>query len=159
VTYAVVRIRGHVNVRPEIKDTLHYLRLNRGNHCVFLPETDTVQGMLQMAKDFITWGEVDPTVAAMLLVRRARQPGNRPIDDAFVKANSKYPSINSFAKAIANGEATLRDVKGLKPVLRLNPPHGGYEGTKRAHRSGGSLGYRGKEINALIQRMLGAGES
>ncbi|MDY6932317.1 MAG: uL30 family ribosomal protein, partial [Halobacteriota archaeon] len=32
--YAVVRLRGNVNVRPEIKDTLKMLRLNRINHCV-----------------------------------------------------------------------------------------------------------------------------
>jgi len=157
MTYAVVRVRGRVHLSGETKDTLRYLRLNRTNHCVLLPQTDSVDGMLQHVKDFITWGEVDPTVAAVLLVRRARLPGDRPIDDAYVKANSKYPSINSFAKAIAGGQATLRDVKGLKPVVRLHPPRGGYEATKRAYRSGGSLGYRGKEINELLQRMLGPG--
>ncbi|MEK6850919.1 MAG: 50S ribosomal protein L30 [Candidatus Thermoplasmatota archaeon] len=157
MTFAVVRIRGKVGLRPEHKDTLRYLRLHRANHCVLLPESESVAGMLQMAKDFVTWGEVDPTVAAMLLVRRARLPGDRPIDDAYVKANSKFPSINSFAKALATGQAGLRDLKGLKPILRLHPPIGGYEGTKRAYRAGGSLGYRGKEINALLQRMIGAG--
>lgn len=157
MTYAVIRVRGHVGLRPEVKDTLRFLRLTRANHCVFVPQTDSVDGMLQRAKDYVTWGEVDQTVAAVLLVRRARLPGDRAIDDAYVKANSKYPSLNSFAKALAGGQATLRDVKGLKPVVRLHPPRGGYEGTKRAYRAGGALGYRGKEINALLQRMLGPG--
>jgi large subunit ribosomal protein L30 len=111
--------------------------------------------MLLRAKDYVTWGEVDPTVAAMLLVRRARLPGRKRIDDAYVKGNSKYPSINSFAKALAAGEASLKDVAGLKPVLRLDPPRGGFEGTKRGYHEGGALGYRGKDINALITRMLG----
>ena len=155
MTYAVVRIRGHVTQRPEIKDTLRFLRLHRSNHCVLLPRTSPVEGMLLRAKDYITWGELDPTVAAMLLVRRARLPGDRRIDDAYVKANSKFPSINSFAKALAAGEASLEDVKDLKPVLRLNPPRGGLEGIKRGYNQGGALGYRGKEINALITRMLG----
>ena len=155
MTFAVVRIRGHVTQRPEVKDTLGYLRLHRTNHCVFLPKTPDTDGMLQRAKDYVTWGEVDPTVAAMLLVRRARLPGRKRIDDAYVKVNSKYPSINSFAKAIANGEATLRDVNGLKPVLRLDPPRGGFEGIKRSYREGGALGYRGAEINALLARMVG----
>ena len=157
MTYAVVRIRGHVNVRGGIRDTLGYLRLHRVNHCVLLPKNPTVDGMLRRAKDYLTWGEVDPTMAAMLLVRRARLPGRRPIDDAYVKANSKYPSINSLAKAIAAGQATLRDVTGLKPVIRLDPARGGLGGIKRSYRQGGALGYRGKEINALLQRMLGAG--
>ena len=155
MTYAVLRIRGHVTQRPEIKDTLRYLRLHRTNHCVLLAQTPSVDGMLQRAKDYITWGEVDPTVAAMLLVRRARLPGGKPIDDAYVKANSKYPSINSFAKALAGGQATLGEIKGIKPVIRLHPPKGGFEATKRGYHEGGSLGYRGKDINALLSRMLG----
>lgn len=159
MTYAVVRIRGKVNLGGRTRDTLRYLRLHRTNHCVFLPRNPSVDGMLQKAKDYVTWGEIDPTVAARVLVKRARLPGDRPIDDAYVKANTKYPSVNSLAKAIAAGEATLRDVPGLKPVLRLHPPRGGYEGTKRGYAVGGSLGYRGKDINALLLRMLGPGES
>jgi len=155
MTFAVVRIRGHVDLNGEIRDTLNYLRLRRTNHCVLLPKTPTVEGMLQRAKDYVTWGEVDPTVAAQLLVKRARLPGDRPIDDAYVKANSKFPSVNSFAKALATDQATLSDVKGLKPVIRLHPPRGGLEGIKQGFRAGGALGYRGAEINALLQRMLG----
>jgi len=155
MTYAVVRVRGHVSLRVQIKDTLGYLRLHRTNHCVFLPKTPDTDGMLQRAKDYVTWGEVDPTVAAMLLLRRAEVAGGKPVDDAYVKANSKYASINSLAKAIAAGQATLRDVAGVKPVIRLHPPRGGFEGIKRSYREGGALGYRGAEINALLARMVG----
>ncbi|HEV8595721.1 MAG TPA: 50S ribosomal protein L30 [Thermoplasmata archaeon] len=159
MTYAVVRVRGHVNVNGQIRETLGYLRLNRTNHCVLLPKNATVEGMLHRAKDYVTWGEVDATVAAQLLVRRGRLAGNRPIDDAYVKANSKFPSLNSFAKALATDQATLGDVKGLKPVIRLHPARGGLGGIKQSVRAGGALGYRGAEINALLQRMLGPEES
>jgi large subunit ribosomal protein L30 len=115
--------------------------------------------MLQRAKDYVTWGEVDATVAARLLIKRARLPGDRKVDDAWMKTNTKFASVNTLAKAIAEGKATLKDVPGLKPVLRLHPPHGGFEGSKRAYRAGGALGYRGKEINDLIVRMLGPEES
>jgi len=155
MTYAVVRVRGHVSLRAQIRDTLGYLRLHRTNHCVLLPKSPTTEGMLQRAKDYVTWGEVDPTVAAMLLLRRAEIGGRKPVDDAYVKANSKYASINSFAKALVAGQATLKDVKGLKPVIRLHPPRGGFEGIKRSYREGGALGYRGAEINVLLQRMIG----
>lgn len=158
MTYAVVRIRGHVDIRGEIRDTLKYLRLHRSNHCVLLPSSPTVEGMLQRAKDWITWGEIDPTMTAQLLVRRGRLPGNRAVDDAYVKSNSKFPSINSFAKALAGGQATLADVQGLKPVIRLHPPHGGFEGIKQGFRAGGALGYRGAEINDLLRRMIGPEE-
>jgi large subunit ribosomal protein L30 len=134
---------------------MRYLRLTRANHCVFLPQTPSTDGMLQKAKDYITWGEVDPTVAARVLIKRARLLGNKAIDDAWMKANTKFSSVNTLAKAITEGKASLKDVPGLKPVLRLHPPRGGFGGSKRAFRAGGSLGYRGKDINDLILRMLG----
>ncbi len=155
MTYAVVRVRGHVSLRGTIKDTLKYLRLHRTNHCVLLPKSDSVDGMLQHAKDYVTWGEVDPTVAAILLLKRGEVTRGKAVDDAYVKANSKFASVNSFAKALVAGQATLRDVKGLRPVIRLHPPRGGFSGIKRSYREGGALGYRGGEINALLQRMLG----
>ena len=158
MTYAVVRVRGRVNLKGQIRDTMRYLRLTRRNHCVLLPQDPTVDGMLRRAKDYVTWGELDPAVAARLLLKRARLSGGRSISDAYVKANTKFPSINSLAKAIAAGEATLKDAPGLKPVLRLHPPASGFEGTKRGFRDGGSLGYRGREINELLIRMLGPEE-
>jgi large subunit ribosomal protein L30 len=48
----------------------------------------------------------------------------------------------------------MRDMEDAKHVFRLHPPIKGYEGNKRSFRNGGSLGYRGKEINDLINRML-----
>jgi len=42
--YAVVRLRGQVNVRYTIEDTMKMLRLHRVNHCVFVPEKSSLQG-------------------------------------------------------------------------------------------------------------------
>jgi len=42
----------------------------------------------------------------------------------------------------------------VKPIFRLNPPKKGYEGIKRSFVNKGALGYRGKEINKLIERMI-----
>ena len=155
MTYVVVRIRGQVNLNGQVRDTMQYLRLTRANHCVFLPQNATSDGMLQKAKDYVTWGEVDPTVAARMLIKRARLSGDRPIDDVWVKANTKFASVNTFARAITEGKASLKDAPGVKPVLRLHPPRGGFKGSKRAYRAGGGLGYRGTKINDLILRMLG----
>ena len=61
--------------------------------------------------------------------------------------------MKAFAKKVAAGKARLRDVPGLKPVLRLHPPRRGWEGIKRSFTEGGALGYRGDAINALLRRM------
>ena len=35
------------------------LRLNRISHAVLVEDTPSYNGMLQKAKDYITWGEID----------------------------------------------------------------------------------------------------
>ncbi|HNR25150.1 MAG TPA: 50S ribosomal protein L30, partial [Methanobacteriaceae archaeon] len=43
---------------------------------------------------------------------------------------------------------------GLKPVFRLHPPRKGYKDIKKAFNEGGTLGYRGEDINHLLKRMV-----
>lgn len=154
MSYAVIRLRGKHDLRRTVEDTLKMLHLTRQNHCVVVPQDPTYLGMLQVVKDFVTWGEVDDQTLAKALLRRGRAVGDKPIDDAFVKAHSKYKSIWDLSQAIAKGEATLRDVRDLRPVLRLHPPVKGLRAIKRGYHDGGDLGYRGAAINELIQRMI-----
>ncbi len=153
MTYAVVRLRGKHDLPDAVDDTLRMLHLTRQNHCVIVPETDTTRGMLQVVKDYVTWGEVDAEVLAKLLLRRGRAVGDKPIDDGFVKAHSKFKSIWDLSQALAKGDASIKDVEGLRPVLRLHPPVKGLRAIKRGFHQGGDLGYRGKDINELLQRM------
>lgn len=154
MSFAVLRLRGKGDVRREVGDTLRMLHLTRQNHCAIVPQDPTFVGMLYRVKDHVTWGEVEAEVLARLLLRRGRQVGDRPIDDAFVKGHSKYKSIWDLSQALAKGEARLSDVRDLRPVVRLPPPRKGYRGIKRGYNDGGDLGYRGKAINGLLQRML-----
>ncbi len=154
MSYAVIRLRGKHDLRDTVRDTLKMLHLTRQNHCVVVPQSPTFTGMLAVVKDHVTWGEVDEEVLAKALLRRGRAVGDMPIDDAFVKANSKFRSIWDLSQAVARGEATFKDVKYLRPMLRLHPAVRGLRGIKRGYNDGGDLGYRGKAINELIQRML-----
>ena len=157
MSFAVVRLRGKGDLRHEVKDSLRMLHLTRQNHCSIVPEVPTYTGMLKVVKDYVTWGEVEPEVLAKLLLRRGRQVGDKPIDDAFVKSHSKYTSIWDLSQALAKGDAVLKDVRELRPMLRLPPPRKGFRGIKRGFNDGGDLGYRGKAINDLLQRMLTEG--
>lgn len=154
MSFAVLRLRGKSDLRADVRDTLRMLHLTRQNHCSIVPQDPTYGGMLQLVKDHVTWGEIDPEVLARLLLKRGRQVGDRPIDDAFVKAHSKYKSIWDLSQALAKGDARVADVKALRPVIRLPPPRKGYRGIKRGFNDGGDLGYRGKAINQLLLRML-----
>ena len=154
MAYAVVRVRGHSKIKADIEQTMELMHLNRPNHCVVLPENETVRGMLYKTKDYVTWGEVDENTLARMIKSRARLEGDVPVDDEAVKSVTKYTSIISLAKAVKSGEVSLASLDGIKPVFRLSPPRKGYEGNKRSYQNGGALGYRGKDINELIERML-----
>lgn len=154
MTFAVVRLRGKAGLAGPVRDTLRMLHLTRQNHCVILREDATARGMLQVVKDYVTWGEISEEVLAQVLLQRGRAVGDRPIDDAFVKDHSRFTSISDLSQAVVRGDATLRDVSRLRPVLRLHPPVKGLRGIKRGYHDGGDLGYRAKAINDLLPRML-----
>ena len=67
MSWAIVRVRGSVNVKPKIKKTMEIMRLNRVNHCVIVPENEVYKGMLNIIKDYVTWGEVDADTTQLML--------------------------------------------------------------------------------------------
>jgi len=154
MVFAVVRIRGTVNVKPDVKHTLSLLRLTRVNHCVLVEENEVYKGMLQMAKDYATWGEINKETVAKLIASRGMLSGEKNITDDYVKSATPYDTIDQLSKAIIDKKFTYREIPDIRPLFRLNPPKKGYEGIKRSFTKGGALGYRGPEINKLIERMI-----
>ena len=151
--FLVIRVRGTTGVIQNIADTLDMLRLNRISHAVLVEENPSYEGMLQKAKDYITWGEIDAEFVAAMIAKRGRLPGNNKVTDEYVAENSDYGNIAELSEAVVKGEVKLTDV-GIKPVFRLHPPRKGYEDIRLSVNEGGSLGYRGEEIKDLAQRML-----
>jgi len=155
---AIIRVRGTVNVRREIADTLRLLRLHKPNHCVVMQLTPSLKGMLQKAQHKIAWGEIDLEVLTRLLRERGRTVGNKRLSDEIVREYSrgKYPSVEDLARAIWEGKVRISDLKWLKPIFRLHPPkHGGYKrSVKKLYQEGGALGYWGPKIKELILRMI-----
>ncbi|MCJ2519401.1 MAG: 50S ribosomal protein L30 [Candidatus Thermoplasmatota archaeon] len=154
MSMGVVRVRGTVNLRGEVRDTLELLRLSRPNHCVVVPPREAYLGMLHKAKDYITWGELRPEVLSKLLALRGRLTGNRPLTENYVKEVLGFPSIDALAENIVKGDVEASGLNGVKPVFRLSPPRKGYERIKRPYADSGALGYRGEAINDLLLRML-----
>lgn len=151
--YALVRLRGGVKTRQDIRDTLEMLKLDRINHCVLVPETPNFQGMIRKAKDYIAWGNINPETLALILKNRGKLEGRKALTEEYLSKNTKFKSIDELAKAICEGKASINDVPKLKPVFRLHPARKGLRGTKRNTLEGGSLGFHGAEINSLINKM------
>jgi large subunit ribosomal protein L30 len=129
------------------------LNLERVNNAVFIDDRESYRGMLQIAKDYITWGEVDREDVSTILKNRGKLIGNKKLTDAYMKGNTKFKSIDDFSKSFLEFKTELSDVPGLKTVFKLHPPRKGYGGIKRAFSLGGALGYRDTKIKELIIKM------
>ncbi|MBM4240114.1 MAG: 50S ribosomal protein L30 [Euryarchaeota archaeon] len=150
---AAIRIRGSAGIKKDIQDTMVLLKLNRVNHAVLIKENPSYQGMLQKAKDYITWGEIDQDTLTQLIRKRGELAGGREVTDDHIKENTDYFSIEQFSKALLDSKAELKDAR-IKPVSRLHPPRKGYKNIKKTYKEGGSLGYREDDINNLIKMMI-----
>ncbi|GIT11083.1 MAG: 50S ribosomal protein L30 [Candidatus Poseidoniales archaeon] len=156
MTFLVIRVRSDRGVKPKIRHTMSMLNLTKVNHAVLVPDTPAYAGMLQKAKDYVTWGEVDADTISELISQRGRMIGDKPITNAVIKSGSEFSTINALSKAIASGDARTNAVEGMKPVFRLHPPRGakGWGGIKRSFSTGGALGFRGEAISDLVGRMI-----
>lgn len=73
---AIVRVRGKVNLTPEILRTLQQLNLHAQNTCVVLPLTDSVMGMIRKVNSYVTFGMVSDKVLAELNAKRKSKDEN-----------------------------------------------------------------------------------
>lgn len=139
--FAVIRIRGTVGLKSGIKDTLKMLRLSRKMHCVLIKDNDCAKGMLQKTKDYITWGEIDDDVLMSLIAKRGRKVEDKKLTEE--EAKNAFKKLNAGEKP-----------DEVKPVFRLSPPSKGFKKSIKQHYPDGELGYRGKNINELLKRMI-----
>jgi len=166
---AVIRLRGIPDTPPDVEHTLNLLRLRKKFTCVIIDDRPSYRGMLDVVKDWVTWGEVDADTLAELLRKRGKLTGEKPLTEDYIKKLG-WESIEEFALAFIKGEVEKlickegepvpkRDGKvmcipHLKPFFRLHPPKGGLRSIKKHYAEGGDLGYRGIAINELLIRMI-----
>lgn len=151
---AAIRVRGTANIEPSIRKTLETLRLMRPNHLVLLPEDKGATMMVQRAKDYVTFGEVDEKTLATLLEKRAEMENGTKVTQEALK-EKKVTGFEELARQLMNGKTKLREL-GIRNVFRLHPPRKGHKrkGIKAPYSMGGALGKRGEKINELIMRMV-----
>ena len=144
---AIIRIRGRTGVSRKVNDTLDMMRLYKQNGCVIIPNQPQYLGMIQRAKDYVTWGEIDKETFTLLFRKRARVAGNKPLTEEYLKQHIQLDT-QTFIEEFFTFKKKLRDVPGLKPYFRLTPPNKGFErgGIKKPFSMGGSLGYRKDKI-------------
>ena len=110
--------------------------------CVVVPKNPSYDGMLQKARSYVTWGEIDKETLEKLVSKRGRLSGDEKVPQKDAKG---------LAKDIMDGKP-MKD-SGLKPIFRLSPPSKGYRSV-RSDFPRGDLGNRGEAINQLLKRMI-----
>jgi len=152
---AVIRIKGRIGLKPKVKKTLELLRLKRKFYATLVPYKPEIKGMLQVAKDAVTFGEIDEETLKLLLEKRGKTYGDKKVNWEEIVKNLNMKSMDELCNALLAGKIRIKDIPGLKPYFRLTPPSGGFKGsTKKSFKEGGETGYRGQEINKLLRRMV-----
>jgi large subunit ribosomal protein L30 len=152
---AIIKLRGSVGIRPEIKSTMKLLRLHRVNHCAVVEENAYYKGMIKKVKDYVAWGEISEDMLEGLLKNRGRLEGGKRLTEEYLRENTPFGSFKELAHALYSGEVMMKDLMAfkIKPVFRLHPPRKGHRGIKRSVKDGGELGYHGDKINELLYKM------
>lgn len=127
---AVIRIRGRVNVRANIRETMTRLNLRFVNNCILVKVNDTYFGMLKKCESYVAFGEIDQETLTSLFTKK---------------------EITIDPKQVFEDNYNMTE---LKTVFKLHPPKHGFRSTKLSFKQGGSLGYMGENINQLLKRMI-----
>ena len=110
-----------------------------------LPAKENTLGMLNKVKHYVSWVELDATLAKELIDKKARKSGYQKITTDDLKELG-FTSSDELATALSEGKATLSKLKPLKPWFALAPPRYGFKrSTKRLYGQKGVLG-QNKEL-------------
>ncbi len=140
---AIIRIRGLVNVREKMEETLFRMRIRRKFSCVVVDENSPeISGALKKIANFVAYGPIQLQTLVKLIKARGVRTDKKEISQTEAEA---------LAKEIMSGKK-ITDTE-LKPFFRLHPPIGGLKSSK-LHYPKGVLGNHGENINKLIEKML-----
>lgn len=152
---AIIRIKGKPGLKRSVQDTFQILRLYKKNHVVVVTNTPVYAGMLTKIQDAVTWGDIDEETFKLLLEKRGKLPGKKPLTEQYLKEKCNL-TIDQFSKEFMACKKDLKEIPGLKLFFKLSPPVQGFEskGIKAQFSMGGVLGYRKEKINELLRRMM-----
>ncbi len=151
--YLVVRIKGQADVPYWATHTMTLLKLDKKYRATIQPAKENTLGMLNKVKHYVSWIELDTTLAKELIDKKARKSGYQKITADDLKELG-FASSDELATALTEGKAILSKLKPLKPWFALAPPiHGFKRSTKKLYAQKGMLG-QNKELDTIVRRMI-----
>ena len=151
--YLVVRIKGQADVPYWATHTMTLLKLDKKYRATILPAKENTLGMLRKVQHYVSWVELDTTLAKELIDKKARKSGYKKITSDDLKELG-FATSDELATALSEGKATLSKLKPLKPWFALAPPRYGFKrSTKKLYGQKGVLG-QNKELGNLVRNMI-----
>ena len=151
--YLVVSIKGQADVPHWATTTMELLKLEKKYRATILQAKDNTLGMLNKIKHYVSWIELDASLAKELLDKKARKSGYQKINSDDLKALG-FASTDELATALSEGKVMLSKLKPLKPWFALAPPRYGFKrSTKRLYGQKGILG-ENKDLGTLVRNMM-----
>jgi large subunit ribosomal protein L30 len=151
--YLVVRIKGQADCPYWATTTMTLLKLDKKYRATILPIKDNTLGMLRKVQHYVSWTEIDASLAQELVEKKARKGGYQKVTDDDLKELG-FANASELGTALADGKATLSKLSPLKPWFALAPPvHGFKRSTKKLYGQKGMLGAN-KELDTVVRRMI-----
>jgi large subunit ribosomal protein L30 len=151
--YLVVRIKGQADCPYWATTTMTLLKLDKKYRATILPIKDNTLGMLRKVQHYVSWTEIDASLAQELVEKKARKGGYQKVTDDDLKELG-FANASELGTALADGKATLSKLSPLKPWFALAPPvHGFKRSTKKLYGQKGVLGAN-KELDTIVRRMI-----
>ena len=151
--YLVVRIKGQADCPYWATHTMTLLKLDKKYRATILPAKENTLGMLKKVQHYVSWIELDSSLAKELIDKKARKGGYQKITAEDLKELG-FANSDELGTALAEGKATLSKLKPLKPWFALAPPKLGFKrSTKKLYGQKGILGHN-KELDTIVRRMI-----
>ena len=99
----VIRIKGQIGLRKNVKETLDRLKIRKKYSCVVLENPNEAQlGMVKSVRDFVAFGEINEDTYKKLVEKRAGKIKN------FFRLHPPRKGIES-KKGFGDGKGVLGD--------------------------------------------------
>ena len=106
---AAIQLRGNIDARQTVKDTLRMLGLGRKHRCKLFEETPVNVGMLNKCRDFITYGPVSAETVKLL---------EKHFKDGVARLHPPRGGFRSIKRSVnAGGDLGLRAEGGMDSLI------------------------------------------
>lgn len=156
----VMKLRSSLRAPPKQRKILELFRLKRMNSLVFVKNNKSTRRMLQLAKDYVSFGTISYELLRELIYKRAvcrinninTKLSNETIDMGF---DGEIRCIEEIVHHIYFGTDLFKHVTNFLCPINLHAPIGGFKGRKsKSFTEGGCMGNHHDLIGEIISKMI-----